>query len=178
MHDRPMFGKEGFLKVRWYRESDLARLAEIHAECYPHEHWEPADFRRFVAKSTRRNRLKVLANDETGEVCGTLLYTLTAAECAVRRVAVPAACRRQGYATYLVYSLTGPQSPVVKEAYTARVRGDCLAGLLFLRDSRLGFTFDAGRRHRYRDGMDGYHFRICRNPAAAAGAAELAERAC
>lgn len=158
-----MISTEGdWLKVRWYKEEDLPRLAEIHAECFPKEHWTVNDFRRFTRK--RNNTLKVLA-DQNGEVFGILLYTLTNEECRIRRIAVPEAYRRNGYGTHLVHSLTGPQSPIRRKLFTARVRGDNVAGLLFFRDNKLGFVFDPeAPRHIYRDGMEGFTF-FYRKPA-------------
>lgn len=146
-------------KVRWYKEEDLPRLAEIHAECFPKEHWTVNDFRRFTRKVERKNTLKVLANQDD-DVFGTLLYTLTDDECRIRRVAVPEEYRRNGYGTHLVHSLTGPQSPIRRRVFTARIRADNVAALLFFRDNKLGFEFDPeAPRHIYRDGMEGYTFR-------------------
>jgi len=153
-----MISSEGWLKVRWYEEHELQRLSEIHADCFPKEQWTPHDFRRFVRKVGRKNLLKVLAN-EAGEVFGTLLYTLTDEECRVRRVAVAEEYRRNGFGTHLIHSLTGPQSPIRRRVFTARVRADNVPGLLFFRDNSLGFQFDPeAPRHTYRDGMEGYLF--------------------
>lgn len=131
------------LTIRWYQDDDLDAIAALHAACLPHERWSRADVVRFAARTAARtNVVKVLVAGD--EVVGTLLYSLIKAqdECQIRRVCVAPAWRRRGYGSHLVRRLTGPNSTIRKQRFTAKVEERCPAGMRLFYDGDLGFTAD------------------------------------
>lgn len=132
---------EGSLRVKWYDpEQHLMQLVKLHAECFPQEEWQAKDFRAFINKVGKNNVLKVL-EDEAHRVYGSLLYTLTASTCFIRRVGVLAAFRRKGLATHMVHTLTGPRSPIRCKTFVAKVRESNYPAVKLFH-GRLHFKFD------------------------------------
>jgi ribosomal protein S18 acetylase RimI-like enzyme len=153
------------LLVRWYQPCDLKGLRTLFAECYPAEQWRVRDFIRFANKRERENVIKVLVdeNDPTQRLLAAVFYTKTPDECLIRRIAVPQALRRQGYATEILRSIAGLKSPIQVRTFTAVVPESNLDAILFFRDSAVGFRFDPGDR-RLSGGKDAYVFRYLKAP--------------
>lgn len=139
---------EGRVGIKWYEPIHLDQLCDLHLCCFPKEDWKPQDFQRFVEKPERSGVVKVLA-DEKNVVYGSLLYTLDAQSCRIRRVAVWPDYRRQGLASFGINSLCGPRSPLRRRLFLARVRETNTAAQLFFK-SGMGFQFDPNRQ-RERD---------------------------
>lgn len=140
-----MLAPEGTpLTVRWYTPDDLAQMVKIHAVCLPLENWTEGDLLAFVQRKSpeRVNVLKVLAEKNGPRILGTLLYAITPDCCQLRRVCIAPELRRRGYGSYMVRSLIGPQSPIRKELFTARVSERYADAAYFFHDSDLGFVKD------------------------------------
>jgi ribosomal protein S18 acetylase RimI-like enzyme len=161
-----MQSRLGWLGVVWYDHLDPCRLAEIHARCFPDEHWAPEDFKRFANSTCRTNVVRGLV-DPGGLAWGTLLYTLTPRGCRLRRLAVWPEEQRRGLGAYLLGTLVWPRGPARGRLFTARVREADAAAQLLLR--KLGFAFDpAAPREKAAGGQDYYEFSYQRVAAAAA----------
>lgn len=153
-----MITGEGRLAVKWYGPAHVEQLRDLHRCCFAREQWTRSDFQKFVDKPGRSGVVKVLV-DEKEIVYGSLLYTMDADSCRIRRVAVWPDFRRAGLASFMVNSLCGRLSPVRRKLFLARVREDNKPAQLFLRDG-MGFQFDPARL-RDRDeetGFDYYEF--------------------
>lgn len=158
---------EGRLSVKWFEPAHLEQLCELHRCCFSREQWRRADFQRFVDKPGRSGVVKVVVDDRQ-TVYGSLLYTMDADSCCIRRVAVWPDYRRQGLASFAVNSLCGPLSPVRRRLFLARVREDNVPAQLFFRDG-MGFQFDPDRpRRQTEDGKDYYEFTFVKPGAKAA----------
>lgn len=152
--------------VRWMQPSDVPGLVELFAECYPDERWRARDFHRFTRDRRRDNRIKVLVdeNDEDQRILAAIALTVTEDDCRIRRLAVPAELRRQGYATQILTHVAGRQSAIQRRIFSAAVPEDNLDAQLFFRDSAAGFRFDPADRRRYADGRQGYVFKFLKAP--------------
>lgn len=112
---------EGSLKVQWFDEKYAGQLVALHRACFPKEDWQAEDFQRFIDKPGKNNVLKVVTDDR-GRVYASLLYTLSAYECVIRRVGVIESHRRVGLATFAINSLVSPRSPIKRKVFSAAVR--------------------------------------------------------
>lgn len=149
---------EGRLSIEWYKPGHLEQLRDLHRCCFPREQWKRDDFVRFVDNKTGRNNVVKVLIDEKDVVYGSLLYTLDAQSCRIRRVAVWPDYRRRGLATFLLNSLCGPLSPVRRRLFLARVHETNTDAQLFLKDG-MGFQFDPQRPRSKDDaGKDYYEF--------------------
>ncbi len=145
--------------VRWYKTDDLGQMVDVHRACFPDEHWEEEDFVKFVNnKSGRNNVLKVIAAG--GVVYGTFLYTVEADAVRFRRVGVREDVRKQGLASFALGTVCGPNSPLKRKLFIARVREDNLPAIRLLTST--GFLFDPNKK-RERDEVrkvDYYEFTL------------------
>lgn len=81
---------------------DLARLAELHARCFPSDAWDAAGLAGLLAMPRASGRL---AETETGAPVGLLLDLIVAGEAEILTIGVDPAFRRQGIARALISDL-------------------------------------------------------------------------
>ncbi len=155
------------LIVRWHQPSDIPTLVELFAECFPDEGWRASDFKRFCDPARAdENVIKVLVDeaDPAQPLLAAIAYTLTDDECRIRRIAVPASLRRQGWGSFILASVAGRRSPIQRRVFTAVVPETNVPALEFFRDSPVGFTFDPADRRSRADGTEAYTFRYLKAP--------------
>jgi GNAT superfamily N-acetyltransferase len=150
---------EGRLSVKWYEPVHIDQLRDLHRCCFPAEQWKRGDFQKFVDNRSGRNNVVKVLVDERETVYGSMLYTLDAASCRFRRVAVWPDYRRRGLGAFMLNSLCGPTSPFQRKLFLARVREDNAVAQLFFRDG-MGFQFDPERPREKAEGteLDYYEF--------------------
>lgn len=149
---------ESWPEVRWYKPCDLGQLVDIHRACFPDESWKAEDFQRFIDNKSNRNNVVKAIVGERGVVYGSLLYTVEADAIRVRRLAVRPDVRRLGMGSFALQTLCGPNSPIRRKLFIARVREDNFPAIMLLKQA--GFMFDP-KKKRDRDaerGVDLYEF--------------------
>lgn len=129
------------------READLARLARLHAECFPDDAWNSSSLATVLAMPGADGRVFYR---EDGTPCGLLLEQCLGPEGEILTLGVAPAARRCGVARALLGDLIARARAAGVRRLLLEVAADN-AGALALYEG-LGFRRQGTRRHYYRRG--------------------------
>jgi ribosomal-protein-alanine N-acetyltransferase len=133
------------LILRPARESDLARVAALHAACFPDDAWNSSSLATVLAMPGADGRI-CLGDD--GAPCGMLLDQCLGPEGEILTLGVAPAWRRRGVARGLVEDLIVRALAVGAQRLLLEVAADNTAALALY--TSLGFERQGIRRHYYR----------------------------
>jgi len=133
------------LILRPARESDLARVAALHAACFPDDAWNSSSLATVLAMPGADGRI-CLGDDSAP--CGMLLDQCLGPEGEILTLGVAPAWRRRGVARGLVEDLIVRALAVGAQRLLLEVAADNTAALALY--TSLGFERQGIRRHYYR----------------------------
>ena len=133
------------LVLRPARETDLARVAELHAVCFPDDAWNSSSLATVLAMPGADGRI-CLGDD--GALCGLLLDQCLGPEGEILTLGVAPGWRRRGVARNLVHDLIVRALAGGAQRLLLEVAADNTAALALY--TSLGFARQGIRRHYYR----------------------------
>lgn len=133
------------LVLRPVRGSDLARLAVLHAACFPDDAWNSAAIATVLAMPGTDGRM---CCDDDGAPCGLLLEQCFGPEGEILTLGVAPDARRRGVARSLIADLIDRARSGAVERLLLEVAADNVAALSLY--ASIGFARQGLRRHYYR----------------------------
>lgn len=142
--------------ARFFAPEFAEEAVDLFRCCYPRQAWTADDFTRFMDKKPGNNVVKVITAESDGTVYAAVLYSLTAKECRIRRLAVWPDYRRQGLATFAINYGAGLATHGRRSLFTAYVPENAVEAQLLFRE--LGFACDPTQGRRDPDKTTYYLF--------------------
>ena len=133
------------LVLQRVREADLARVADLHAACFPDDAWNSSALATILAMPGADGRLFLA---DGGTVCGMLLDQCLGPEGEILTLGVAPAWRRSGVARALLQDLILRAGARGAQRLLLEVASDNMAALALY--TSLGFARQGIRRHYYR----------------------------